>query len=453
MQDPLNSELRLQDHSEIKQSVYSVDNINIEFSKEKKADLLEDADNVQGQLCSHNFKFPLFEVDVESLVDPGGTYMMDELMSFECIVKQQVAQPDEVINNNRELLGSNESDLIKYLLHDSVATHCLEDTEFSSELCIISIIELSHREGYSTLSAGVPVGHSIWSMEPIMFDEVLFFDLDPYYFLEVFSDSAKEIDAETCESMFGEVMNFKNFSQLIVCHALTLMDDSFKSLPVPIFSDHENISSSHKLLEELLAQLDWQSSSASDGLYLDWHYLEGDHCESAKYSSCWKMLCGIETYKIDAAMNSTDNEKMIFNFILSEGHPDKQNADNYKEHLNLSCDVPTNHSSGKADLSNLNNQGDGKRISEGISLKTGFEKVPIFGESMSSDLEFFLNPRNYVVGRGSITADKPIDTNPECQVLSGDISDAANANTEVQPKGNVNIHQVQFTYNLQIISF
>ncbi|KAL7107131.1 hypothetical protein ACP275_06G034600 [Erythranthe tilingii] len=439
--DPLNSELMLQDHPEIQQSLYSVDDMSVEYPMEQKTDMWEDTNSVQGKLHSHNIKFPLFEVDVESLGVPGGIYMTDELLSFENIEKQMVEQPAEIIINNKELLGSTESDLLKYLLDHCVATDCLEDTNISSEIYFISIIELSNNEGYSTLHHGKPDGDLIWSMEPILFDEFLFLDLDPYYFCEVLSDSAKETDAETCESMFEEVMNFNNFSQLIVCHELTLMDDSFKSLPVPIFSDHRN-SSSHKLLEELLAQLDWQSSSASDGLYLDWHFLGADDCEPAKYPSCWKLLPEIETYKIDADINSSVCEKLIFDFILSEGHSDKPNAENYKEVLNLSCnDAPIYHSSGKADLSSSCNQGDGKRISGDISSKNSVEKVPMFGESMSSDLEFFLNPRNYAIERESITANKLVDTNTVCQVLPTDDSAAANGTTELQQKLNVKLCQ------------
>lgn len=452
MQDLLNSELTLHDTAEIQQSLYSVDDISVEYSIEQRADLLEDADSVQGKLHYYNIKFPVFEVDMESLGVLGRIYIMDELLSFENIEKLQVTQQDEVISNNKELLDSMESDLIKYLFHHSVAIHCLEDTIFSSQLECISIIELPHCQEYSTLHVN-PDGYSIWSMDPILFDEFMFLDLDPYHFCEIFSDSAKEIEAETCEYMFGEAMNFRSFSQLIVCHELTLMDDSFKSLPVPIFSDHGDTSSLHMLVEELLAQLDWQSSSASDGLYLDWHFLGGDDCESAKYSSCWKMLWEIDTYNIDVNMNSTDSGILIFDFILSEGHSSTPNAENYKEILNLSCgDVSIFHSSDKADLSNLKNHGDRERINDDILLKSGVENVPVFAESMSSDLEFFLNPRNYVIERENIPADKSVDTNTVPQVLmSTDDSAAANASNVVQQKWNVKMHKVQLSPNILLL--
>ncbi|KAG8381336.1 hypothetical protein BUALT_Bualt06G0111800 [Buddleja alternifolia] len=448
--DLLNSEIRLHNHLEIQESVYSVDDMSLEYSIEQKADLLEDAASVQGEVKSNNIKFPLFEVNVESLGILGKTYVEDELLSFENIGKQQLAQPDVVISKNNELLGSMEFDLVKYLLHSCVETQYLEDTNVSLQLEYISIIELSHCQQFSTFHHVEP--DDDLTMGPIRFDEFMFLDFGLYHFFEVFSDAAKKIEVETCESMFGEAMNFRSFTEMIVCHELILMDDSFKSLPAPIFSDHGITSSLHTLVEELLAQLVWQSPSASDGLYLDWHFLEDD-CESAKYSSCWKMLWDIDTYNIDAAMNSSDNGKLLFNFIISEGHSNKPNAENSKETLNLSSsDVAIVHtSSGKADSSSLNNRGDGKRINEDVLQKSRVEKVPIFGESMSSDLEFFLNPRNYNTAKENIPVDKSNDTNTLCQVLtSSDASaGATNAPTGVHQKWDVKLHQVQLSDNIQ----
>ncbi|KAL6541584.1 hypothetical protein OROGR_011070 [Orobanche gracilis] len=444
MQEVLNSELTLHNLLEIQQSVYSVDDMSIEYSMDQKYDSLEDADHVKGTLHSQNIKFPLFEVDVESLGILGRIYKADELLSIENLEKQQVAHPDGVISNNEGLLGSIEFDLIKYLLQNCVAMHCIEDKNLPSQLDYVSIVELSCCQEYSTLHQGKSDGDLIWSMEPVLFDEFLFFDLDPYYFCEVLVDSAEEIESESCESLFAEAMNFRSFNELIVCHELTLMDDSFKSLPVPIFSGHGNTCSSHALFKELLAHLDWQPSSASDGLYLDWHFLGEDGSGSVKYSSCWNMVREIDTYEIDAAMNSSDSGKQIFDFILSDCHSHKTNAENYKEILNLSCnDVSVFHSSGEACLSSLRNQGEGEKINEDILLRTGVDKVTAYRESMSSDLEFFLNPRSYNKGREIIPSDKSVDTNTVCQVLvSTDDSADANTTIEVQQNWNFKMHQV-----------
>ncbi|KAL1531425.1 protein SHORTAGE IN CHIASMATA 1-like isoform X2 [Salvia divinorum] len=439
--DLLNSEFVLHDLAEIQQLLYSVDAISIENLTEQKADMLEDADSVRGKHHSYNIKFPEFEVDMESLGVNGRILMMEEVLSFENIEKRQVMQED----NNKELLGSMESDLINYMFHHSEKINCLEGTNLTSEVDCIRIIELSHYQQYSTV-CGNADGFSIWSVEPTPFDEFMFIDLDLYNFCEVLSDSAKEIEYETCEHMFGETMNFTSFSQLVVCHELTLLDGSFKSLPVPIISDHENSSSLHTLIEDLLAQSDWKCSSASDGLYLDWDFLGESDCESAKYSSCWKLFGEIDTYNIDIDMCSNDSGIVILSFVLSEGHSSnssKQNSEKNTEVLDLSCsDASIPHSSGKVELSSLKNQGDGKRKKDDVLLKIGVENVPLFGESMTSDLDFFLNPRNYVLGKENIPADKPVDTKTLSQgcMFSGD-SAAASSTTLVQQSLNIEEHK------------
>ncbi|CAA0834378.1 shortage in chiasmata 1 [Striga hermonthica] len=439
LQDLLDSELTLQNPSEIQQSVYSVDDESVEYSMEQKSDMLEDADCGLGKLHSHNIQFPLFELDVESLDILGRIYKMDEHLSFENIKKKELEHPDVLISNN-ELLGSMEFDLIKYLLQNCAAIHCLEDSDFPSQLGCITIIELSCQE-YPKLHHGKQENDVIQSMDPILFDEFLFLDADTYFYCKVLSDSAKEIEAEKCESLFGKAMNFKSFSELVVSHELTLMDDSFKSLPVPIFSDDGNTCSSHAFVEKLFAQLDWQTWSASDDLYLDWRLLGEDDSESGKYSTCRKMFWEIDTYNIDASMFTSDGGKQIFDFILSACHSDKTSVENNKNTLNQSgSDVSMVHSSGEAGLTSLRNHGE-KKINEDILLRSGVEEIARFGESMSSDLDFFLNPLNYVKGRESIPANKSFDTNTECQVVSVNDSAAATITTEVQQNGNVKIHQ------------
>ncbi|GER50992.1 regulator of ribonuclease-like protein [Striga asiatica] len=436
--DMLDSELTLQNPSEIQQSVYSVDDVSVEYSMEQKSDMLEDADCGLGKLHSHNIQFPLFELDVESLDILGRIYKMDEHLSFENIEKKELEHPNVLISNN-ELLGSMEFDLIKYLLQNCAAIHCLEDSNFPSQLDCITIIELSCQE-YPKLHHEKQEDDVIRSMDPILFDEFLFLDSDTYYYCEVLSDSAKEIEAEKCASLFEKTMNFKSFSELIVSHELTLMDDSFKSLPVPIFSDEGNTCSLHAF-EKLFAQLDWQTWSASDGLYLDWRLLGEDDSESGKYSTCRKMFWEIDTYNIDASMITSDGGKQIFDFILSASHSDKTIVENNKNILNQSgSDVSMVHSSGEAGLTSLRNHG-GQKINEDTFLRPGVEEIARFGESMSSDLDFFLNPLNYVKGREGIPAHKSFDANTECQVVSINDSAAANITTEVQQNGNVKMYQ------------
>ncbi|XP_073309787.1 protein SHORTAGE IN CHIASMATA 1 [Primulina huaijiensis] len=437
--DLSHTELRLPDHLKIKQSVYSVDDMKMEYPIEHNVHLLENTDSIQGQNISHNVKFPLFEVDAGSLYTVDKIYMEDPLLIFENVETQQLTELDGVIGDSKELLGSMEFDLMKYVLNQRVSVQFLEETKFSLEVDYLSILEHTNFHKCSTLHQGKP-DDSVCSMNPILFNEFQFFDLVIYNFYEVFSDAAKEIEAETCKSMFGEFMNFKSFNEMIVCPQLTLMDDSFKSLPVPMLSDCKNTYSLPSYIEEiLLTQLDWQSSSTSDDLYLDWDFLGEYDCNIVEHSSCWKMLWEIDTYSIDSSINSSDNGKLIFNYILSENQSNEQSAENHNDMLNLPfSDVSIFHnspsSSGKLDSNGLMNPAD-QRMTNGV------EKVPLFGASMSNDLEFFLNPLNFNMRRVSLPEDKSTNTNTMCQVLaSNDDSLAAKAATFVPEQWNVKLH-------------
>ncbi|XP_073126269.1 protein SHORTAGE IN CHIASMATA 1 isoform X2 [Henckelia pumila] len=437
--DLCHTELRLPDHQKIQQSVYSVDDMKVEYPMEHNADFLQNADSIQGQNASHDVKFPLFEVDVGSLCTVDRIYMEDALLIFENVETRQLTELDGVNGDRKELLGSMEFDLMKYALNQCVSIQYLEETKCSPEVDHLSILEHPNFHEYSTFHQGKP-DDSVCSMNPFLFNEFQFFDLVAYNFFETSSHATKEIEAETCESMFGEAMNFRSFNEMIVCHELTLMDDSFKSLPVPMPSDCKLTYSLSSFIEEiLLTQLEWQSSSTSDGLYLDWHFLGEHGCEFVEHSSCWKMLWEIDTYSIDSSIDSSDNGKPIFNYILSEIQSNEQSTENHNEILNLHFSgVSIFHnspaSSGKLDSNSLMNPGD-QRITSGV------EKVPLFGASMSNDLDFFLNPLNFNIPRVGMHEDKSTNTNTMCQVVSSiDDSLASKAATLVQEQWNVKLH-------------
>ncbi|XP_051142627.1 protein SHORTAGE IN CHIASMATA 1 [Andrographis paniculata] len=441
--DQLNSKVTLQNHAEIERVLYSVDKMNTEYSMEEKSDLLLEGASFRQEVNSHDIKFPIFEADVESLETLKIIYTLDEILIFGTVPNQEIEQTDEIFRNNKELLGSNKFDFIKHLFHHPLVIQCLDNSRFASQLDLISIIELPQCHEYLTHHLEGSDDDLIWLMNPVAFDAFLFIDANLYIFHETFSDAAKVMEVETCESLFGEAMNFRSFSELIVCNELTLMDDSFKTLPIPIFSDDENNYSLQKLVKELFPRLDWKSSSASDTLYLDWCFLEDD-CESEKYSSCQKILWEIDTFTIDPATKLSNIEQTIFDFILSEGHSAEPNAENYNEKSNFSTsDVSVCKSASKMDSSGLPNHGDEKIMNADLLVKPGVENVSMLGESMSSDLEFFMNPRNYLAGTESKHVDKTVNSDTVCQVpVSINDSAAPVASRGDQQKLTVRVHQI-----------
>ncbi|GKD10236.1 protein shortage in chiasmata 1, partial [Tanacetum coccineum] len=88
---------------------------------------------------------------------------------------------------------------------------------------------------------------------------------------------------------------------------------------------HEKILSLQTIVDELFMKLKLLPSSTSDGIYLDWHLLE----EDISSHNSLKMFENIDTYCIEADMNSCDRQIQIMEFILSDKCSNKQTT---KEH-------------------------------------------------------------------------------------------------------------------------
>ncbi|KAI3808216.1 hypothetical protein L1987_24164 [Smallanthus sonchifolius] len=133
--------------------------------------------------------------------------------------------------------------------------------------------------------------------------------------------------------MYGST-TLSTFNNLIVTHELVLRDDSFKSLPVPIISDHEKILSAQMIIEEIFVKLKMRPSSTSDDIYLEWHLLEEDICSHIKSMSL-KMFEDIDTYCINADINSCDSLLLVLEFVLSDACSNEQKTKEKAEVLDI----------------------------------------------------------------------------------------------------------------------
>lgn len=415
----LDPKLMLRQPFEILKSFYSVDDITPEYHMEQKDFLLEEAACDQDQVHLRNSTFPVLEVDEIGLGISSGIHMEEGFLLLEN--REVCPQREEVMVNAQELLGSWDVDILDYLAGHSLSKQCFDFeampsySTFPLEMDVISIIEIPLIEGNSAFQQGIPDDNSFCCLIQVNFEEIQFLESDSYQFLEVFSNSLTVCEAETCEQMFVEESNLGSFNELIVSHELTLVDESFKSLPVPILSDPEKVRSQFLFVEEMLAGLKPQHPSTSDGIYLDWHFLEDDYSNCEKYSLCWKQVVEINDYSVDSVVEPLNDGMLIFDLVSSGDTQYGARVEDNKETLNiLPPHVPTvtesfnDIGSGKFLNDGCEKHGDGEVLS-GINLEGGStlaESVLPF-----NDLNFFLNPRGATVGRSSKPAVKAFDSN------------------------------------------
>ncbi|XP_057475950.1 protein SHORTAGE IN CHIASMATA 1 [Actinidia eriantha] len=443
---------------EVLESIYSVDDITPAYTMEQKPILLEDPGSAPDQGDLHNSTFPLLEVDDITLGIFSGISMEEEFLLLEYIEPQACPQRGLVIGDGKELLGSLNVDILEYISNHCLSNQCFEAlpscSNFSFEMDLISIIELSYNEGNSAFPREIPVDNANWAVIPVNFEEIQFLEFDYYQFLDVFSNSLTVCEAVPCEQMFAEGSSLMNFNELLVSHELILVDKSFKSLPTPILSDHEEMRSQFLFFEEMLAALKPQHTSASDGIYLDWHLLEEEYSTRDKYSSCLKQVLEINNYCIsDLEFLNDGIPTFDFVFIGDSDTPNGAKIKDDKETLDvLPGGIPTvsaclnDFSSSKLLNDGCEKHGNGESITD-----IRAERVSSLTESILpfNDLNFFLNPREASAGRSSKPAVKAFDGNAVFPAVSSTNQIAPRSTTSVQlQQCNLVLHPVKLSDNI-----
>ncbi|XP_024047875.1 protein SHORTAGE IN CHIASMATA 1 [Citrus clementina] len=414
--DMLTPGLAIQYLNEVRESVYSFDVVAFDYHVEQEASNLEDDGSFPDQMLCQSYMFPLLEVDEISRGTLEIPSTEDELLSI--LKKQELqhwTQKDNMLISSKEILGSLEYDILDVLLDHSSSKQCLESEMASQdmfhEMDFIGMVETSQLQENSKFHQLMEDSDCLLSMSPVIFEEFEISNVDLSKLFEVFFSTQAPSEPVACAWMFREDMNFKNFNELIIIQELALIDDTFKSLPTPVFS--EKIRSVYAVVEEKLADLKPQPLSASDGIYLDWHLLDGDECSHKFFCYDQKILQEIDLHNIDFDLESSDDDKLVSTFIFSDNALSGPNMEGCEESLNtdfLGISGLYGHvmgvSSGKLFENGSPKPGNAEQSSE-----RNAERVSLFFKSTSqfNDLDFFLNPQKPITGENCEFAVKEFD--------------------------------------------
>ncbi|XP_042975653.1 protein SHORTAGE IN CHIASMATA 1 isoform X1 [Carya illinoinensis] len=436
----LRQELRMQDPCEVQGLIYSVEDFTSKYTMEQKAYVLEDDRSVQDQICCRQSLFPSLEVDETSLGTLTCLSIEEELLSLlENAEHLSWLQKDNMVNNVEELLGSRACDISQFLLAHCLSKDCpdheLAAMENFPEMDFISMVEHSQIQGNPSCK-GKSQLDCLLAVTPVIFQELQFLDVDSSQLFGAVFNRQTAYEPEKCDWLFTEDMNFKNFNELIVSYELALVDNTFKSLPVPLFSDDEKIRSLCSIIEDILAGLEQLPRSASDEIYLDWHLLEEDKCNSRIYSSYHSMLEDVDSPTFDFDLGSFDDGKLVFEIVFSDNVLNRPKIEEKKESLNLlhhGISVSTAHDVGDISKKLLDdeclNPGNGEQLAEKDA-----ERAFLLFKSMSqfNDLDFFLNPRKASAGEYSDSAIKAVVADATFSEVPSSNSSTACASTGVQ---------------------
>lgn len=316
MQETLNQGF-LKYPSEVKESVYAVEGITSEYLLDQRSCSFEDNFSQDRRLLDQ-LTFPFLEVDELVLEILAFLSLQDELFYILDNTEPHRIQDDNLLVSNEEYLCSMKFDVEEFL-SDHILRPCAvsdmvsPDTFGRSELMsLIETLEIPVSSASQTNSSfDFPVG-------PASFEEFQLLDIYLDQPFGVFFDLELSALSEISDCMSIESTNFKNFNELIVCHELALVDDTFKSLPVPILSSQGSEKPLLAFIEDVLANLNLQSLSASDDIYLDWYLLEENSCTSGVYSSYQNMLEEINLKPIEFDHEPCENDSTFYRYVFSD---------------------------------------------------------------------------------------------------------------------------------------
>lgn len=456
MQETLNQGL-LKYPFEVKESVYDIEGINSEYFLEQKSCLFE-IGFAQDQKLLHQVTFPFLEVDEmvpETLVVL--TFQDELFFILENTESPHRIQDGNLLVNNEEYLCSMKYDVEEFL-SDNFLSPCASSELASpgisggSDLMILmETLEIPASSAVQTKSSGdLTVG-------PAIFEEFQLLDIYSNNSFEVFFDLELSAVSEVHDCMSIEDANFKSFNELIVCHELALVDDTFKSLPVPILSNQGSERSVCAFIEDVLGNLNGQSLSASDGIYLDWHLLEENSCSSGIYSSYQNMLEEINLKPIEFDQEPCENDNIFYRYVFSDDALVRERTEEKgecKESFFYGNSMFPSQTIEVASSKLLNDRCQQKGRQDLAAVVGNTEKALSSWKSISesNDLSFFLNPQKPAgVGRGE-SVFSAIDANAMLPKAScdGKLTNQPSTSTDdvSLTQWNVAVHQVCLSDNI-----
>ncbi|XP_030501394.2 protein SHORTAGE IN CHIASMATA 1 isoform X1 [Cannabis sativa] len=405
---------------EVHKSVLTVEDIALEHPIGQKDNPPED---FQDQIHFKKVNFQILEVDEIVLEHIADFSVKEKFLSIIENAELQHLQTDGPEFNKKELLGSKDYDVSGFISDHSLSPHScgyeVGSLDNFPEINLISLVEISQIRMSSGIQRTSDCDCFV-SDKPFVYQEFQILDEDSSQIFEELFNRQTVYDTETCDWMFNEDMNFKNFNKLIVSHELALVDDTFKSMPVPVLSDHGKLRSIYTVIKRKLAQLKPQPLSALDGIYLDWHILEEVNYDPNTSINYKRELHDMGSYNIDFGWDSFGDTNVVYDFIFSDDGTYAFNKEENGESKELlsNVSIPVGTEPRKFSGDNFP-----QPKNEECLARKNAERASLLFKSMShsNDLDFLRKTQKVTTGKNSEPTVKTFDkdaTSPKVAVCN-----------------------------------
>ncbi|OIW06337.1 hypothetical protein TanjilG_14982 [Lupinus angustifolius] len=379
------------------ESVCFLEDVISEYLKGENAYSVED--NISVQHLPHSSvqnKFLTLELDEESLGIPTCLSVVEIVRRyFENTRPENFDEQYQSITEGKEILGSMNYNMMKFFSNDCLSKESLVLSDVFSESNFINLLEIEHVDWTTALQGTLQVDSALL-LNLANFDEFVFLEENIIQTFESFYETKALDDLETGDWMFKKEFNFKNFEELIVSNEIALIDDTFKSLPVPVISDYKMTITMHDVIEELFSKLKTRPLSTSDGIYLNWDLLEEDKCNIKISNFFQNILAKIDMNTSDFRGKSFDYGMLVFDLIFSDdtiGECDIKQSEELQKLLSQCMSLPDIQPVEFASAKTLE-RGSSKQGSQEQLPEINADKASLLYKSMSeiSNLDYLLNP-------------------------------------------------------------
>lgn len=429
-----------------------VQEITSEYLEEQNANSSEKDISVQNLSHSNQCIFPILEVDEESLEILTCSSMIEfDFSHFDDVRPQSFDEKCNSTIESKEFLGSKEYDIMDSYSEYFLSKQSLILPDMLPEKDFIIMLETEHTGQNSFLQGTLQPESAFFNL--FTFQELVFLDNSSIQNFEVLFVTKALNYPERSDNISEEMFPFKNFNELIVSKEIALIDETFKSLPVPIISDYGERTFFNVIIGEIISNLKTYPLSASDGIYLNWDLLEDDKCNSKIYHHYQNMWAKMDLSSMDFEEKAFDYERSALDLVLSSETIDGSEINQSDELQKLLSDCTSlldDYSVGLVSRKLLDDgsirQGNQQLLDEIVA-----EGASHFFRSMSeiSNLDYFLDPQKSTAIENCKFAVGTTDANVNVQKVTSSDLKASCVSTGLQSQGwRTILHTIRLTDNI-----
>ncbi|KAJ1280162.1 hypothetical protein BS78_04G210500 [Paspalum vaginatum] len=398
--------------AELAESIYQVEKISVKHDEDCSYERYSYCLEIAG--LEHGVRIPQFEVSRNSWeLDecPAKTAIFNIFLN---IVERlnDGARVQLPSFDSTEFLRSSEVDMLAFVCKDAPRVEYQADKTIEAkdvaEMNLVRINDNILLDKGSALYPLKPDGTCSDLPCSILLEEVEIIEFPSDDVFKMLVQSEKAVMNTSNEVFKDDFDQARHFYESLVSSELALVDDTFKSLPMPILTDDKAMRSMLPPTEEFLRSLKPLPLSAADGIYLDWHLLSEGPCNRESCSTYASIVEEVKPYSLSSELQISCQQTPVLNIDFLEDLPRNSKLQHEDKQDNINVPAPISHGT-TADMETAQKYRQETDVRGHNHMeKLSSENASTLLESMSQSnvLSFYLNAKNVNISSSEVPPSK-----------------------------------------------